>query len=195
MDQALSELHEILNGVSPRTIGGILSDKPSSSDEAQEEVSSLGPNPSSAQTTLLLMTQLKKMQTDMKNCNKVIAHHLMETLATVKQQGEDIARLEEGMKGNSNRLNKVEDDQKNLDRRMKELEQKAERNNEILTNNRQREAKGNFIFSGDHLPPYQQNENLFNIFTNSLWQKYGLWIQWDEVKTLHRLSFLKNARK
>ena len=52
---------------------------------------------------------------------------------------------------------------------------------------RQKGSKGNFIVSGDDLPKYTMNENLFYLIFPLIARKYGIQIQYAELKALHRL--------
>ena len=183
----MTELNEILNGQTPRSIGGVENESSNHSVKAAEEVEVLGQNPSLSQTTTLLMTQFKKMEEEMKNSNKALAHHLMETIANVKQQGEEIMKIKEDLTAKATAIKKVEESQASSRNKVKSLEEKTERNFDLISSNRQRETKGNFIVSGDHIPTYTQNENLFNIMSQAVWHKYGTFIQWEELQSLHRL--------
>ena len=74
MDRANMELHDILNGQSPVSIGGIPTEK--TTPQATEEVNNLGPNPSFTQTMALVLAKLEKTENEMKTTNKALAHHL-----------------------------------------------------------------------------------------------------------------------
>ena len=127
MDQALSELNEILNGQSPTSIGGIPCQAANHSYLATEEVNSLGPNPSLSQTTALIMTQCKKTEEEMSNSNRALAHHLIETLATVKQMGEDLIFVKQDLSAKTELVSRLEGNQQRMAENMTRMEQRLKK--------------------------------------------------------------------
>ena len=113
--------------------------------------------------------------------NKALAYHLMETLATVKQQSEDIATIKRELSATTQAVGHLELAQQRTTERVTEIEKKLRINHNSLCSNRQRESMGNFILSGEHIQAYQQNENFYELMANGLWQKYGIYVTLDEL--------------
>ena len=46
---------------------------------------------------------------------------------------------------------------------------------------------GNFILSGQDVPRFRHGENLFDIVSRIIWDKYGVQLEWWQMRALHRL--------
>ena len=124
----------------------------------------------------------------MKNVNRFLAHHLKNTHTAVENQWERITSLETELSGASDRIVNVETSQQAADAKIAAITEALNKSLEMTQMNRQRESRGNFIISGENLSQPAPNENLFHILYQGLLQKYGIYIQWEELKALHRLS-------
>lgn len=95
--------------------------------------------------------------------------------------------VETELAGASSRLTTVETSQQTAGDRMNRMDEVVDKNWELTQLNRQRESKGNFVISGEGIPISTPNENLYQIMSNCVHQKYGVWIHWEELRVLHRL--------
>ena len=81
----------------------------------------------------------------------------------MKQQGEDILTLKHDLTGATKSITNVAGNQNQIKGKLSAFSEKERKHYELVCSIRQREAKGNFILSGEHIPAYIQNINLYNI--------------------------------
>ena len=87
--------------------------------------------------------------------------------------------------GNSNSLStasEVYNNQNQLFPKVNQAEASALHANSLAAETRQKGSKGNFIVSGDDMPKYNSNENLFYLIFPLIARKYGIQIHYAELK-------------
>ena len=181
MDQALQELqvHVQANPVHPQGVdfGAI----------AAQQVAQLGDNPSFAQYATYMTSLHMKSDHESKQSRGAMHKVAMATSAAVHINTRDIVHLKNIVSDTSTKYNQVQTDQYNLSNSMAEIKATADKSLKLAAENRQRNSKGNIIVSGDSIPRHHPYENLYDIVSSLIYQKYGIWIYYQEMTALHRL--------
>ena len=134
-----------------------------------------------------MVYNVNKVEGEAKQCRAVITHHLVDTIKTVSKHDEDIVELKDNLNQASNAFKGLKVGHENLSSKMSWMEEKVSKTYEIACDSKQRSTKGNFIVTGDDIPKYSPNEDLFQIVSYSLYQKYGVTLMYHDLKALHRL--------
>ena len=189
MDQSLSELQAVVDGQLPGTVGGApVHTTEDHEAQAKAEVDALGAEPTFKQVAALMVYNIKKVEGEAKQSRAVITHHLMETIKTVGKHDGEIVELKGTLQKASDAFGGLKASHENLSSKMLWMEEKVTKSYEIACESKQRSAKGNFILTGEHIPNYTPNENLFHITAYSLYQKYGISLAYHDLKALHRFD-------
>ena len=187
MDQSLNELQAVVNGQLPATVGGVPLQVPDHVADAQAQVDQLGSEPTLSQVAALMVSKMNRVEVEAKQCRTVITQHLMETIKVVSKHSDEIRDLKTGLQKASQAFGTLNSAQENMSSKMSWMEEKVGRTYDLACESKQRSSKGNFILSGEHLPRYNPNENLYQIVAYSLHEKYGISLSYHELKALHRL--------
>ena len=188
MDQSLAELQAVINGQLPATVGGIPWSTCDYEAQAQAKVDELGTDPTFKQVAALMVSSVNKVEGEAKQCRAVITHHLTETIKTVTKHSGEIIELKEDLVRTKDGLGGLKSGQEDITSKMTWMQEKVSKAHEIACNSRQHSSKGTFILSGEHIPKYSPQENLFHLLTYSLYHKYRISLTYHELKTLHRIS-------
>ena len=140
-----------------------------------------------AQMTTLMVTMLNESKHESKQSRDLLSHHLLDTMNTVAQHDKDISEIKGNIKYASDCYNKVSVNQADIFKRLEAVEVMTKNTNIATAENKQRAVKGNFIISGDMIPPYSPNEDLYQLLFPIIYKKYGICIYLEELKALHRL--------
>ena len=154
---------------------------------AHQQVSQLEDNPTMSQTTTLLVTMLNESKHEAKQSRELLSQHLHTAMNTVAQHDTVIHELKGNVKTTGDCLNKVATNQTDIINRLAAVEVLAKNTNAVAAETKQRSVKGNFILSGDLIPQYSLNEDLYRLLFPIIYQKYGICIYLSELKALHRL--------
>jgi hypothetical protein len=156
-------------------------------EAAREQVAQLGDNPTSTQLTTLMVTMLNENKHEAQRSRDLLSQHLHVTMNTVSQHDTEITELKGNMKTAGEAINQFSSTQSNILERLAAVEFITKNKNLAAAETKQRSLKGNFIISGDMIPPAEPNENLYQLLFPVIYQKYGIYIYQQELKALHRL--------
>ena len=152
-----------------------------------QHVSQLGPDPSLHQFAIY-MTKMQ-LTSDFKSSKSINSlHRLLATTNTdVHTNTQDIAQLKTTVTNIESGHTQMQLNQDTINTNLAEIKAIASKSYELAAENKQRGSKGTFIVSGDDIPRQHPNENLFDITFTLIYQKFGIWVNQFEVRSLHRL--------
>ena len=125
---------------------------------AREQVARLGENPSTAQMTTLMVTMMNKNRHETQYFQEHLSHRLLGTMNTVANHETDIGNLKGEVKNVGDSVAKISSENEDMRARLASVEATTLLSHKIAIENKQRSCKGNFILSGDMIPPPSQNK-------------------------------------
>ena len=113
------------------------------------------------QVTTLMVTLLNESKYVSKQATDLLSRHLVDTMNTVKTHDEDIVVIKNEVKNATNCYSHVATNQTDILKRLLTVEALLDKSKLAAAESRQRSVKGNFILSGDLIPNFSQDENLY----------------------------------
>ena len=154
---------------------------------AAEQVSKMGLDPNMSRFATYMATLQIKSEYESKLSRDMLTKGLLSTINTVNNNTQDIAQLKQTVSQAETCYTHLQTNQDDIYKEFCEIKALAKKSYLTAAENKQRSSKGNFIVSGDGIPRYTPNENLFDKIFPFIHEKYGIWVYHQELKALHRL--------
>ena len=156
---------------------------------AAEQLKSVGLSldPALKQLATVMATIQLKNEHDSKISLHLLQKTLLETSKIVTNNRQELVQLHNVVNQAHYTTSELKNSHDQLMFRVNQAEAKAFKANILAAETKQKSSKGNFIVPGDDLPSYRENENLYNHVFPLIEKKYGIHIQFSELKALHRL--------
>ena len=154
---------------------------------AAEQVSQMGLEPNMSKFATFLATLQIKSEYKSRLSRDMLTKGLLNTITTVNTNTQDIAQLKQTVTQAEAGYTQMQANQQDIYTELAQIRAMANKSYLTASENKQRSSKGNFIVSGDGIPHYSPNENLFDKVFPFIHEKYGIWVYPQELKALHRL--------
>ena len=154
---------------------------------AAEQVGQMGLDPALSRFAMYMTTLQLKSNHESKLCRDRITAAMSSTTASVTTNTNDILQLKVTVKEAGEAYTQVQSNQDYLCENLAEIKAIALKSYNVAVENKQHNSKGNFIVSGEGIPPESPDEDLFDIVFSPIFEKYGVWVFPQEIKEIHRL--------
>ena len=155
---------------------------------ATQKVSQVpGLDPSQAQLAILLAQLQIKAEHEAKLARHLLEKSLMTTINTVNTHARNIASLDQSVNVLQSNQADLQKHQSGIFDQLHQIQNLAWQSYKIAVETKQKGSKGNLVVQGEHIPPYSPNEDLYTKVFPIIHQKYGIQVNHNELKSLHRL--------
>ena len=155
--------------------------------KVSDPTAALGENPSVKDLANLLLTDLGGRIDQIKHSQGVLASGIAQNTKDVELHGRQIEWLRGQCRASDEKQQAVQSQLEEVKKALAAVEEEKAKQYRLTCEIRQRGVKGNFILSGPHVPRYARGENLYDIVCRIVWDKYGVELDWWQMKALHRL--------
>ena len=184
MEEAAQELHNHFQATAVHLPPQDINFQALSAEQVQQFGQTMDSN--QAVATFLATLQLKS-EHESKLARHLMSKTLFATINTVQVHSQDISQLKNIVSKTEASHTILQTNQADIYTQLEAVKHLSAKSYLKAAENKQRSAKGNFIVSGDAIPPFTLNENLFDKVFPFILEKYGIQIHPYDLKELHRL--------
>ena len=156
---------------------------------AEDKVRQLAPglDPAMSQLATVMATLQLKSEHETKVATHLLQKTVLETVNSVSRNKEEINHMRTAMTKNEHSLQQVQYNQSQVFSQLAQVYNTSTQSYNLAAENKQRSSKGTFIISGGGIPRPNKDENLYALIFPLVYKKYGIQVQPQEFKELHRL--------
>ena len=156
---------------------------------ASEQIRQLAPglDPTQTQLATVLAALQIKTEHEARLSRHLLHKTLLDTVNTVSTNKQDITQLKVSVDKTEQSCSQLQFNQGQTYTQLGQVHNLSWKAYNMAAETKQKSSKGSFIVSGEGVPRFYPNEDLFALLFPLIYKKYGISVQISELKALHRL--------
>ena len=156
---------------------------------ASEQIRQLAPglDPTQTQLATVLATLQIKTEHEARLSRHLLHKTLLDTVNSVSTNKQDITQLKVSVDKTEQSCSQLQFNQGQTYSQLGQVHDLSWKAYNMAAETKQKSSKGSFIVSGEGVPKFYPNEDLFALLFPIIHKKYGIRVQLSELKACHRL--------